>query len=152
MDDVKNIIKKLNTNKYLRTQLECEEFESCLEDLVNYTKNDIIEDLFLVFDDSTQEEAVIFGLIHFLESYEMVVYLEALSNVIPIMLNNAKQWLIILNKRILNSAKYRSFYSQIIKKKYVSDKKLIVSLMNEIMNDNPKKFENSVKEFLHNIS
>jgi hypothetical protein len=150
--DVRNIIKKLNANKYLRTQAECKEFDNCLEELANYSKNDILEDLFLVFDDSTQEEEVMFGLVHFLEYYEMIVYLEALSNVIPKMSKNAKQWLIILNKRILNSDKYRNAYSQIIKKKYEKDKNLIFSLMKEIMNDNPDKFRNSVKEFLNNIS
>jgi hypothetical protein len=150
--DVNSYIKDLQKNKLLRTQEECEGFDNALEKLSNYKGQEIIEDLFLVFDDSTKEEEVMFGLIHFLEDYEMNSYLNGLVKSLPKMMQNAKEWATILNKRILNSEPYRNAYAEVIKIMEEHYKKLVIDLMNEIKLDNPKKFESSVNDFISKIS
>ena len=92
-----------------------------------------------------------FGLIHFLEDYEMNTYLNGLAKSLPKMLQNAKEWVLILNKRILNSEQYRNAYAEIIKVMEEQYKKLIINLMNEIKLDNPKKFESLVNDFISKI-
>ena len=149
--DVNTYIKDLQKNKLLRTQEECEAFDNALEKLSNYQSKEILEDLFLVFDDSAKEEEVMFGLIHFLEDYEMNTYLNGLAKSLPKMLQNAKEWVLILNKRILNSEQYRNAYAEIIKVMEEQYKKLIINLMNEIKLDNPKKFESLVNDFISKI-
>ncbi|AEV68177.1 Imm30 family immunity protein [Acetivibrio clariflavus] len=149
--DVNTYIKDLQKNKLLRTQEECEAFDNALEKLLNYQSKEILEDLFLVFDDSAKEEEVMFGLIHFLEDYEMNTYLNGLAKSLPKMLQNAKEWVLILNKRILNSEQYRNAYAEIIKVMEEQYKKLIINLMNEIKLDNPKKFESLVNDFISKI-
>lgn len=149
--DINSYIQKLQENKLLRNQAECEEFDRALESLANYQGQEIIEDLFLIFDDSTKEEELMFGLIHFLEDYEMKTYLNGLAKVLPKMLPNGKEWATILNKRILNSELYRNAYAEIIKSMGDHTKELVKNLMNEIKLDNPKKFEKSVNDIISKI-
>lgn len=150
--NAKYYIQKLNENKLLRNQIECEEFDNALEILSNYDDKDLIEDLLLVFDDSTDEDEVMFGLIHFIEKYEMNLYLNGLIRTLPQMLSNAKDWAIILNKRILNSEQYRNAYIKVINNMGEEYKSMISNLMNEIKFNNPKKFEDSVNNLISKLN
>jgi len=79
-------------------------------------------------------------------------YLNGLVKSLPKMMQNAKEWATILNKRILNSEPYRNAYAEVIKIMEEHYKKLVIDLMNEIKLDNPKKFESSVNDFISKIS
>ncbi|MEJ8553228.1 Imm30 family immunity protein [Tepidibacter sp. Z1-5] len=92
-----------------------------------------------------------FGIIHLIESFDKEKYLVELINSLPEMLETAKEWAIILNKRILNSETYRSEYSKIRVNTDYKIKMVVVDLLNDIKLDNPKRFENIVNRLLSKL-
>lgn len=55
----------------------------------------------IVFEDETQEEEVMFGLVHFIEDFEMEKYLTEMPKALPKMVENAK--------RVGNATKHKNF-------------------------------------------
>lgn len=106
-------IARLYENRLLRTELECEQFDLALEGLAGDTEDVVIHQIFKVFDDDTEQEEVMFSLVHFVESLQMEMYLTQLLHSLPEMLEHARNWAIVLNERILNDDNYRKDYADI---------------------------------------
>jgi hypothetical protein len=153
--DIVSETQKLKDNRLLRTQQEIQQFEQAIVNILSMNEVDHIKNLCLGFDDATEHDEVMFGLIHAIESYDKTFGLEqSLRNFaesLPYMLPHAKEWAKTLHKRILNHAPSRRVYAEVISKVDVSLKKLVVQLINEIKEKNPKKFGVSALEFLSNI-
>ena len=62
------------------------------------------------------------------------------------MVENAKEWAMLLNIRILNNDLYRSEYAKILVGMN-NDIKLTVINLNEIISDDPKRFEALLMKF-----
>lgn len=149
--DIRSEVKRLYDCRLLRNQLECEEFDNLLEKLADCTDEKIIKDLCMVFDDETEEEEVMFGLVHFIEGFEMEKYLTEMPKALPKMIENAKEWAMVLNKRILNNDLYRSEYAKILVDMNDNIKLTVINLLNGIISDNPKRFENTANEILSQL-
>ncbi|GED18151.1 Imm30 family immunity protein [Aneurinibacillus migulanus] len=141
-------IKKLYNCRLLRTQAECEEFDHILEKLADYTEEKMIRDLCMVFDDETHQEEVMFGLIHFIESFEMDKYLTEMAKALPDMVYKAREWARILNIRILNSETYRNEYVKVLMHMDSKVKTIVVDLLIDIKNDDPKRFAHTADELI----
>jgi hypothetical protein len=89
--DIRSEVKRLYDCRLLRNQLECKEFDNLLEKLADCTNEKIIKDLCMVFDDETEEEEVMFGLVHLIEGFEMEKYLTEMPKALPKMIENAKE-------------------------------------------------------------
>jgi hypothetical protein len=67
---------------------------------------DHISNLCLGFDDETEHDEIMFGLVHAIESYDKTFGLEKsltkIAESFPVMLPQAKEWTKIIHKRILN--------------------------------------------------
>lgn len=146
--DIQSEIKKLYDCRLLRNELECEEFDAVLENIADYTDGSMIEDLCLVFDDETQEEEVMFGLLHLIESFERQQYLTEMSKALPKMMENASEWATILNIRILNNELYRMEYTKILAYMNSDVKLTVIGLLEEIIADDPQKFESVATEII----
>ncbi|MCU4766528.1 Imm30 family immunity protein [Bacillus toyonensis] len=149
--DSKSEIKRLYSCRFLKNQSECEEFDSVLENLADCDDEKLIKELCIVFEDETQEVEVMFGLVHFIEDFEMEKYLTEMPKALPKMVENAKEWAMLLNIRILNNDLYRSEYAKILVGMNNDIKLTVINLLNEIISDDPKRFEGVANEILSEL-
>ncbi|WP_039834923.1 Imm30 family immunity protein [Paenibacillus sonchi] len=141
-------IAQLYHNRLLRTELECEAFDQALEGLAGDMEDAVIHQIFYVFDDDTEQEEVMFGLVHFVESYQMEMYLTQLLESLPDMLENARNWAIVLNRRILEDDLCRREYADIAAGMTPRIKRSLAFLLEEIKEDNPRLYEHKVNAVL----
>ncbi|WP_088350109.1 Imm30 family immunity protein [Bacillus cereus] len=149
--DYQSEVKRLYSCRFLKNQSECEEFDSVLENLADCTDKELIQELCIVFEDETQAEEVMFGLVHFIESFEMEKYLTEMPKALPKMVESAKEWAMLLNIRILNNDLYRSEYAKVLVGMNNDIQLTIINLLNEIIADNPKRFERTANEVLSQL-
>ncbi|KHL94886.1 hypothetical protein QW71_15820 [Paenibacillus sp. IHB B 3415] len=141
-------IARLYENRLLRTELECEQFDLALEGLAGDTEDAVIHQIFKIFDDDTEQEEVMFSLVHFVESVQMEMYLTQLLESLPDMMEHARNWAIVLNTRILNDDNYRKDYAEIAALMPVKVKRCLAFLLEEIKEDNPRLFERKANYIL----
>ncbi len=145
-------VKKLLNNKLLRTDQEILYFEEAIENILTFNEVEHIKILCSGFDDSTENEEVMFGLIHAIESYDndfgMENSLEKMVEALPSMLPQARGWSIILHKRILNYEPSRIAYTNVLLRVDASIKKIVSELFSEIKERNPDRFEELVNKTL----
>ncbi|MGE6403060.1 Imm30 family immunity protein [Bacillus cereus] len=149
--DSQSEVKRLYSCRFLKNQSECEEFDNILENLADCTDEKLIKELCTVFEDETQAEEVMFSLVHFIESFEMEKYLTEMPKALPKMVESAKEWAILLNKRILNDDLYRSEYAKVLVGMNHDIQLTVINLLNEIIADNPKRFESTANEVLSQL-
>lgn len=149
--DYQSEVKRLYSCRFLKNQSECEEFDSVLENLADCDDEKLIKELCIVFEDETQEEEVMFGLVHFIEDFEMGKYLTEMPKALPKMVESAKEWAMLLNIRILNNDLYRSEYAKILVGMNNDIKLTVINLLNEIISDDPKRFEGVANEILSEL-
>ncbi|MBJ8052076.1 hypothetical protein JDS87_08580 [Bacillus cereus] len=150
--DILGELTELKNNRLLRDESEVDKFEKSIENILGMENVNHIEILCQGFDDLTENDEVMFGLIHAIESYDKIVSsdvsLKVLANSIPKMLPHAKEWLKILHKRILNHEPSRNIYKKIIPTLNNDIQKYIVSQLTSIKQRNPSRFEESVNSVL----
>jgi hypothetical protein len=154
--DINRLTQTLIDNRTLRNQQEISEFENAISIILNLKDLNHIRNLCLGFDDSTENDEVMFGLIHAIESYDNVFSseqsLKKLSESLPYMIPHAKEWAKTLHKRILNHEPSCEIYSKVISQGDVNIKKIVLKLVTEIKERNPRRFEASVDEFVIYVS
>ncbi|MEN2773571.1 Imm30 family immunity protein [Acetivibrio clariflavus] len=149
--DIKKELERLKQNRLLRDKNEFDNFEEALENLATVTDNWIIKELCEVFDDSTEDEEIMFGLIHLIEDFQGEEGLFETIKAVPNLIPRAKKWAKILNYRILNDDSSRMLYPKILKKLDKSTVKTVVDLLEEIKAEDPKQFNDFIDEVLKNI-
>lgn len=118
-------------------------FENALQELQgNICINDIYQ-MSKVFCDDTGDEEVMFGLVHLIETLVGEEYLKCIALCSPDMIE-AHDWAMTLNKRIINSPLYFEQYIRVIKGLETDNKMKILELLNDLKNDNPKRFSEKV--------
>lgn len=143
-------INRLYEIRLLKTQEECEEFDELLEILDN-EQNIKLKNLFKVFDENTDEEGVMFGLVHFVESFEAEEYLKSLLNFLFDMPIHSVYWIEILVKRILNSSDYKAKLIDLVGNQDKKVKLQLADILYSIEQDNPAHFSIPVHEFLKKL-
>lgn len=146
--DIQAEILKLKENRFLRNALEVNNFENAIESIVSLNDVNLIKDLCAGFDDQTEDDEVMFGLIHAIEDFDGEKGLLETAKAIPGMLPHAKEWATVLNYRVLNHEPSRRKYGDVLKKVDVTTKDLIVKILNDIKEEDPARFETSVNEVL----
>ncbi|RAS79937.1 Imm30 family immunity protein [Priestia endophytica] len=149
--DIRTEIQKLYNCRLLKTEEDFEQFENTLERLADYNDESMIRELCTVFDDNTEDEEVMFGLIHFIESFEKEIYLTEMPKALPNMIENAKEWAMILNKRILNHELYRKEYMKILSSMDEPIKLTVVNLLMEIAADDSERFKAPANEIIQHL-
>ncbi len=92
----------LETNKLMRSPDEVIAFENALASLADRPQYEDLPDLHLILDDRCEHPEVMFGLIHFLESFDMSAQIQAFVTVVPQLMLLGSEWTRILHDRILN--------------------------------------------------
>ena len=129
--------RKLNTNE------EYELFEGALQALQASITIDDIAEICKAFYDDTQDDEVMFGIIHLIEQLQGEEYLKKIAICTPDM-KEAHDWAMTLNKRIINSQKYFEKYIEIIGDLEKEYKEKILKLLVDVKNDNPKRFGDKI--------
>ncbi|MFM9266772.1 Imm30 family immunity protein [Tychonema sp. BBK16] len=111
----KNIwINILEANKLMRSPDEVIAFENALTSLADRPQDEDLPDLHLILDDRCEQPEVMFGLIHFLESFDVSAQLQAFVTVVPQLMLVASEWTRILHTRILNDEDACRLYRDIL--------------------------------------
>jgi hypothetical protein len=146
--DIKLALLNLKNNRLLRDDGEYDEFEIALNYLSDKGDYHIINELCMAFDDNIENDEVMFGIIHLLESFEGEEGLKRLAVAIPLMLESAKNWAKILHYRILNDAPSRQQYIDILKILDGETLEVILGILKEIKQEDPDEFSDYVNEIL----
>ncbi|MEW4284558.1 Imm30 family immunity protein [Priestia koreensis] len=143
---------QLKENRLLRNEHEIESFEKAIANILDKKDVHHIEILCQGFDDLTENDEIMFGLIHAIESYDHIassdVSLKKFAESIPSILPHAEEWVKVFHKRILNHEPSKNCYKRIIPHLNNEIQTCIVHQLNRIKEKNPSRFEASVNSIL----
>lgn len=126
------LISILCQNRLLRTQAEISAFESALSALTRSFNPADLPDLFLVFTDACAQQEVLWGLLHFVESFGMERQLQAMIQVLPSMIADASEWAKLFHCRVLNDSQYRTYYRNLISSHQGIQRQTVERILDEI--------------------
>jgi Immunity protein 30 len=129
---VNNLISTLKANKLMRSKEEVLAFDNALTELAKNTADVDLEELHLVLDDNCQQEEVMWGLIHFLESFDGREQLQALLNVVNKLVVSAPGWTEIIHYRIFNDEPTRFLYQDILRPADLNTQQLVTKILEDI--------------------
>jgi hypothetical protein len=106
------LIDVLEANRLLRSADEVARFEQTLEALAAHPDPADLPGLHLILDDACEQPEVMFGLVHFLESFEVQAQVKAFIQVMPDLEQRASEWTEILHSRMMNDAIARDIFEE----------------------------------------
>ncbi len=150
--NISDQVQILIENKLLRNNEEIEKFKCAIDKILSNEDYKDIKYLCTGFDDNTEDKEVMFKIVHAIESYDRIVsaklclneFISSISDVY----SYAKEWMKIMNIRILNDKNILNEYIQVSKDCDENIKSLLMDLMDEIKKDNPQKFSRPVNKFI----
>ncbi|MEP0886577.1 Imm30 family immunity protein [Trichocoleus sp. ST-U3] len=86
----------------------------------------------LILDDECEHHEVMYGLIHFLESFDENAQLQALVDVAPQLIVRAPDWTKILHYRILNDDPSRALHKEVLQSANSENREIAYQLLKEI--------------------
>jgi len=132
------LIEIMNANRFMRSRAEFIAFEEAMAELAKNPKNEYLPELHLVLDDECEHHEVMYGLIHFLESFDAKEQLQAFIDVIPKLIIRAPNWTKTLLYGILNDDSSRALYKEILHSANSESRDVICQLLKEIAaNESP---------------
>jgi len=137
------LIEVLKQNRLMRTPTEVNEFEKALAEMIAHPNSEDLPEYHLILDDQCQQPEVMFGLIHFLESFEVETQLQAFLNVIPELMTTAPEWTRILHLRILNDESACQIYQRLLHQNNTNKPHFIYYLLEESTHNYLKAESNS---------
>lgn len=150
--EMADLTQQLVCSRLLQNEKQVQDFEQSIEKMISMNISDCMKNLCLGFDDKTENDEVMFGLVHTIESFDQELGLEQslvkLAESLHFMLPHAKEWAKTFQKRILNHAEARNVYAAVISNTDNATKDMVLSLMNEIKMKNPDQFAKKLDEFL----
>ena len=143
---------RLVENRLLRTFDEIKSFEETIAKIITYKDVTHISILCSGFDDLTEQDEVMFGLIHAVEYYISIadpeIVLEKIAMSAKIMLPQAEEWYKILQIRILNNNKTRDIYKKVIKELDKEQQIIVISQLEKIKHEEKTRFEEKINYVL----
>lgn len=136
-------IQQLINARSLSTNEEYLSFESALQSLQKNITIDDVPEICKAFCDDTQNDEVMFEIIHLIEQLQGDEYLKKIAICSPNM-KDAHDWAMTLNKRIINSQRFFEKYIEVISELEEESKEKIILLLNDVKNDNPKRFAEKI--------
>ncbi len=128
-------ITRLRALHRLETEEQAVEYDELLDALADDTPLDpsLLPDLLLSFFDDTEEKEVMWGLIHLVERYPDDLYVSRLVEAAPQMLPRARNWLIVLLRRVLKSGNARSPLREVYCSATPQHQKQIAGFLHEVV-------------------
>jgi GNAT superfamily N-acetyltransferase len=131
-------IDRLRAIHRLETAAEMEEYDRIIAELANDEPLDpaLLPDLFLSFFDETEGEEVMWSLLHLVEDFQGQAYASALVEALPRMMAQAREWGLLLLKRMLNSEPDRPLLRAAFGAGSPEQQQLVRELLREIVGKN----------------
>lgn len=129
------LISVLQENKHLRSDAEVAAFDTALATLTQSPNEEDLCDLHSVFTDECQHHEVMYGLIHFLESFDMKKQLAAFIEAAPTMSIQAPEWTKIIHCRILNDDESRECFKRLYQSASPAAKEVVKAVLSQIQAD-----------------
>lgn len=126
------LIEKMNASRFMRSRAEVIAFEEAMAELAKNPKNEYLPELHLVLDDECEHYEVMYGLIHFLESFDEKEQLQAFIDVAPKLIVRAPDWTKTLHYRILNDDPSRALYKELLHSSNSESREVVYQLLKEI--------------------
>jgi hypothetical protein len=131
----------LEKNKLMRSPDEVTAFENALASVADRPQDEDLPDLHLILDDRCEQPEVMFGLIHFLESFDVSAQMQAFVTVVPQLMLVASEWTRILHNRILNDDDACRLYRDILHSLNSEEPSFVRQLLEESASYNLSKRE-----------
>src|ERR1051326_9500686 len=93
-------VERLVKNRRMQTERQAEQFEMALEELRE--EDPPLRALYAAFDDETECPEVMWGLIHYLDTCDLVPTIKALVASTSVLAEQALEWMQILHARLTN--------------------------------------------------
>ncbi|NJN85246.1 MAG: hypothetical protein HC881_01565 [Leptolyngbyaceae cyanobacterium SL_7_1] len=106
------LIDVLEANRLLRSPNEVALFEQTLEKLAQNPDPTDLPNLHLILDDASEQPEVMFSLVHFLESFEVLEQVHVFIQVMPELVKRAVEWTTILYSRMMNDEIARLMFEE----------------------------------------
>jgi len=118
------LIAILKDNCLMQTEEETDRFENALNELL-------------------EKSEVMFGLVHFLESFDVEKQISAFINVVPQLMINAPEWARIIHDRILNDELACQVYDKLLHSVNTETPHFIYSLLEASIINHQNEQDNS---------
>ncbi|BBK78779.1 Imm30 family immunity protein [Clostridium butyricum] len=150
--DILECVKILKENKKLSNNAEIEKFEDAIENILTTNK---FEYLYCGFEDATEDEEVMYGLVHAIESYYGIIqkeqYFSVFINETQKIVSEAKEWVKLMNIRILNDDESLEQYIATAQKCNNTVKNFLQDIMKEVLLEDTELFSKPVSKFINGI-
>lgn len=103
---LEDLIMTLKTNRLIRSRAEVVAFDEALAAVASQPEREVenfLPELFTVFDDACQQHEVMWGLVHFVEDFDLETMIRAYAQAMPTLFQQAPEWAEILMHGVLNS-------------------------------------------------
>ncbi len=127
-----DLISVLKASKLMRSREEVLAFDNALTELAENTPDVDLEELHLVLDDNCEHKEVMWGLVHFLESFDASMQLQALLNVVDKLVVSAPEWTEIIHYRIFNDEPTRFLYQDMLRSADLNTQLLVTNILDDI--------------------
>jgi len=140
-------VKKLKNSRLLKREEDINIFEGAIINVLN--KSDItgIRVLCYGFYDETENDEVMFSLIHSIESYDKTYPLEGtlteFASAVPNMIPHAREWAKTIHKRILNDQVSLETYVKVVSRIDENARVVIMDIIKEISDKKPSRFKST---------
>lgn len=147
---MEDLIEVIRENRHLKNENEVAEFDSALTELPEQSEDDIayVTQLFDVFVDDCDQPEVMWGLLHFVESFDDETYISALLISIDELSSKAKDWLEIILSRVLNNDDSKSQLIITLKKRSEAENTTVIKLLENFKTDEEPSLRDSAAEVL----
>ncbi|MBD2499121.1 Imm30 family immunity protein [Anabaena azotica] len=140
------LIAVLKDNRLMRTEEETARFENALNEILENADEQYLSEYHLILDDKCQQPEVMFGLVHFLESFDVEKQITAFIKVVPQLMINASEWARIIHERILNDELACHVYNQLLHSANLETPHFIYCLLEASVINRQKEQDESLGE------
>ncbi|BAZ14033.1 hypothetical protein NIES4071_58730 [Calothrix sp. NIES-4071] len=126
------LISTLKASKLMHSREEVLAFDNALTKLAENTADVDLEELHLVLDDNCEHKEVMWGLVHFLESFDAREQLQALLNIVDKLVVSAPDWTEIIHYRIFNDESTRFLYQDMLRSADLNTQQLVTNILDDI--------------------
>lgn len=128
------LIRTLEMNRLLGTPEQLRAFDKTVQDLSGepgLTPADLPR-LFGVFDDGCKNEEVMFGLVHFVEDFDLTHFLRGFIAALKDLSARAPGWAKLFHYRILNSERARPLFIELLESADQGTRRAAAGILREI--------------------
>lgn len=105
----------LRARRFLRSREDVNTFEETLTSWQGAVTPSEAEELYLLLEDSSAQQDVLWGLLHFIEDLDQDTWLPAFVNVLPQLKSKSPEWVDTITARILNGNESRQALRVLLK-------------------------------------